>query len=56
MSTTGPGEAYRLYKRWCLSLGIQPADWITWLKTTQQIQPPADATKDQGVQVLRSAK
>lgn len=58
MSEFSDVECYRAYKRWCISLGIKPTNFITWSATTKKINPPMDATKysTQKVSVLSNAK
>jgi hypothetical protein len=53
MKTARPGEVYRQYKAWCASLGITPADWLTWLNTTAKIHVPTywDNTRKPGTVV-----
>lgn len=53
MSSPRIGDCYRAYKRWCIKLGIRPADFITWNQTTAKIKVPADGVRyDRGVSVL----
>jgi len=56
MKQASAGESYKLYKAWCVKIGIRPADFITWAQTTARIQPPVDSVRYDRVSVLPSGK
>jgi hypothetical protein len=48
-------QCYQKYEAWCISLGIRPADYLTWMQTLGQIEDAAKSINcgGQRMQVVR---